>query len=417
MLTCICYHHILRIRQVVANNVLELMRFVPQYVPWVGRPLPSLQALVSSSSLLAPSGGNHTVTLLSNITAGGTQAGDKLGGMAAVGVFFGAAWSQPSKEFIPLLQAAQSKLGSDAKTEIVFVSLDQSEEEFERFRKQVPFLAIPFNDRRRALLQLGLNVKAIPSLGECNDCCECLLAQDLRMRHDIFTHATNIPNLFYNCIFSVVFLSNNSVVSTTGVSDVLGEEPFACPRPVQNLSSGASIEKLRHSPVLIAFVENCTVAVQEEVREALSALNDDLRSAPDTFPQASRSNLLLSYMDKSGELSKLLRKLVQVPAEDSPYAMGNPQFAILDLATENISASMSLGQSTEIADRFTNGVDMKHVLQRFVDKYQTYQLKTSSLKTTGDVGDQPDSESAADEGDGDDHASGVDDEVNDFVGS
>ena len=140
------------------------MRFVPEYTPWGGRqnkqqPSLSLHSLVTEGApVLGPSGSNYTVSL-GNRTAG------------TIGLFFGAAWSQPCTAFLPLLQAAYKAVqqkaveSSGSETEFIFVSLDQSESEFDQFRKEIPFPALPFNDRRRALLQVGMNMRSVPSLG------------------------------------------------------------------------------------------------------------------------------------------------------------------------------------------------------------------------------------------------------------
>ena len=151
--------------QVIADNALDLMRFAPQHLPWAGRKVESLQSIIAhdSSSFLGPSGANHTVSLFNSSRVAGT-----------IGLFFGAQWSQPSQKFLPLLRAAykpikeQQNSTNSTLSEIVFVSLDQSESEFEDYRKDIPFPALPFNDRRRALLQIGMNVKSIPSLGNSN---------------------------------------------------------------------------------------------------------------------------------------------------------------------------------------------------------------------------------------------------------
>jgi len=109
----------------VAENVLDLMRFVPEYTPWGGRqnkqqPSLSLHSLVTEGApVLGPSGSNYTVSL-GNRTAG------------TIGLFFGAAWSQPCTAFLPLLQAAYKAVqqkaveSSGSETEFIFVSLDQS---------------------------------------------------------------------------------------------------------------------------------------------------------------------------------------------------------------------------------------------------------------------------------------------------
>ena len=143
-----------------------------------------------------------------------------------------------------------------------------------------------------------------------------------------------------------------------------------------------SIEKLRHGPVMIAFIENCTSDDQASVKSALLSLHEEIKRSPGIFPQTSRSNILFGYIEKYGELSKLLRKLVQLPAIDSTDAStgsGKPQFAFLDLATENIAATMSSAQGMEISDNVKSESKLLDMLMLFVGNFKSYALNTSAL--------------------------------------
>jgi hypothetical protein len=197
------------------------------------------------------------------------------------------------------------------------------------------------------------------------------------------------------------------VTSSSGVTDVLSDpegKQFPSPRSVVNLGSGFSIEKMRHSPVLIAFIENCTTDMQSSVKSALSLLDEDLQREPNSFPQTSRSNILVSYIEKSGELAKLLRTLVQIAPETATagdateattLSVSGPQFALLDLATENIATHMTTEQVQEISSAPSPSM-MRVALKRFVEKYRSYEVETSPLQpldsSNGEDGDKSEEE-------------------------
>ena len=191
-----------------------------------------------------------------------------------------------------------------------------------------------------------------------------------------------------------MLVSNTSVTSSSGVTDVLNDpnaENYPWSRSVVNLGSGFSIEKMRHTAVLIAFIEDCSSAKKASVKSALLALEAELQSTPDSFPQTSRSNILISYIEKSGELAKLLRKLVQIPparsSESDAITVGQPQFAMLDLATDNIAANDMLlleqtpHNSLEGGDVSFQSNNLQESLKIFINRYRTYQLNTFPLQS------------------------------------
>ena len=82
-------------------------------------------------------------------------------------VYFSASWCQPCKKFTPQLVEAYHAAMADGKKdelEVLFVSLDSEEGSFEKYRASMPWPAVGFKDKRRALLQLGLEIKSIPAL-------------------------------------------------------------------------------------------------------------------------------------------------------------------------------------------------------------------------------------------------------------
>ena len=67
-----------------------------------------------------------------------------------VGLYFSAHWCPPCRSFTPILATWYSKLTSGTlkgKFEVIFLSSDQSEEEFDSYFKTMPWCALPFSDR------------------------------------------------------------------------------------------------------------------------------------------------------------------------------------------------------------------------------------------------------------------------------
>ena len=65
-------------------------------------------------------------------------------------LYFSAHWCPPCRSFTPVLGTWYSKLTSGSlkgKLEVVFLSSDQSEEEFDSYFKTMPWCALPYSDR------------------------------------------------------------------------------------------------------------------------------------------------------------------------------------------------------------------------------------------------------------------------------
>ena len=65
-----------------------------------------------------------------------------------VGLYFSAHWCPPCRGFTPKLADAYKKItGSGKSFEVVFVSSDKDEEQFASYFKEMPWLALPFENR------------------------------------------------------------------------------------------------------------------------------------------------------------------------------------------------------------------------------------------------------------------------------
>jgi nucleoredoxin len=82
------------------------------------------------------------------------------------GLYFSAHWCPPCRRFTPMLTKVYKEVNKNSKEmEIVFVSFDKSKPDFEGYYKEMPWLAVPFDDQD-AIKKLAkkYNVNGIPCL-------------------------------------------------------------------------------------------------------------------------------------------------------------------------------------------------------------------------------------------------------------
>jgi thiol-disulfide isomerase/thioredoxin len=84
-----------------------------------------------------------------------------------VGLYFGASWCTPCRQALPaLLSAAAAARAAGHGLDIVYVSNDKDQEEFDEYRGHMPdWYAVPFSDAERlAALAHRYELQAIPAL-------------------------------------------------------------------------------------------------------------------------------------------------------------------------------------------------------------------------------------------------------------
>lgn len=81
-------------------------------------------------------------------------------------LYFSAHWCPPCRGFTPKLAAAYKKVkAGGAKLEVAFVSSDRDKEGFDEYFAEMPWLAVPFEDRdAKAKLSALFEVRGIPTL-------------------------------------------------------------------------------------------------------------------------------------------------------------------------------------------------------------------------------------------------------------
>ena len=88
-----------------------------------------------------------------------------LDSVPVVGLYFSANWCPPCKIFTPLLAKTYSEINTGQKqVEIVFVSADQSEDDFKAYYSTMPWLSMQFNVDSLGDIADKFDVSVIPTL-------------------------------------------------------------------------------------------------------------------------------------------------------------------------------------------------------------------------------------------------------------
>jgi len=120
----------------------------------------------------------------------GTVATKDIIGKDVLGIYFSAHWCPPCRRFTPKLAEAYNKHTKAGKSlEIVFVSSDRNENDFQEYYKIMPWLALPFADRRKKnKLSQIFDVQGIPRLVLVDP--KTGLATNARANQDILADTT-----------------------------------------------------------------------------------------------------------------------------------------------------------------------------------------------------------------------------------
>ena len=83
-----------------------------------------------------------------------------------IGLYFCAQWCPPCKNFTPVLKEFYDEIKSKAPQdlEIVYLSFDQTLEQYDAYKQEMPWKMIPYNDPRVKQFASQLGVNNIPSL-------------------------------------------------------------------------------------------------------------------------------------------------------------------------------------------------------------------------------------------------------------
>jgi len=100
-----------------------------------------------------------------NTAKGETPTSEVLAGKKAVALYFSAHWCPPCKQFTPKLVSWYTSDLQGKDLEVIFISGDNTEEEFTEYYAEMPWAALPYADRdREQKLSKKFKVSGIPSV-------------------------------------------------------------------------------------------------------------------------------------------------------------------------------------------------------------------------------------------------------------
>jgi len=90
---------------------------------------------------------------------------DAVANAKAVGIYFSAHWCPPCRQFTPMLAEQYTNELKALGMEIVFASSDRDEAAFTEYFNEMPWLAIPYNNKKvKEELSEKYQVRGIPTL-------------------------------------------------------------------------------------------------------------------------------------------------------------------------------------------------------------------------------------------------------------
>jgi nucleoredoxin len=210
----------------------------------------------------------------------GTVSIDQLKQADAVGIYFSAHWCPPCRGFTPKFAEAYNKLKANGKKfEVVFVSSDRDQKSFDDYYAEMPWLAVPFDDKDR-----------IEELGSVFE-------------------VQGIPHL------AIIDPKTGKIITGNGraaiASDPEGKEFPWHPKPLKRLS--AATDYFNDMPVMIVFADD--EATHKTIEKIANEFAAEFKTKGEDEP------IIFAYASNTdGELAERVSDFMQLP-EKKPLAV------------------------------------------------------------------------------------------------
>jgi len=195
-------------------------------------------------------------------------------------LYFSAHWCPPCRAFTPMLAETYKKYKAKGlNVEVLFVSSDQDEGQFKDYFKEMPWLALPYEERAaKEALSKRYGVRGIPSL--------------------------------------VIVDQDGNTITTNGRAAVQGdpegdEFPWL-PKPVKDLASPEGIEE---TPSLVVFMESLDAETQKSVISTLDPIAKKYGN-----PGDDAQYLFFAAKNSSGPVPRV-RELMKLPEKSEGLCM------------------------------------------------------------------------------------------------
>lgn len=215
-----------------------------------------------------------------------------------IGIYFSAHWCPPCRNFTPKLVQFYNKrkeLGHND-FEIIFASSDRDKKQFDEYFSSMPWLALPYSDKRISSLSTRFEVDGIPSF--------IILDTELKV---------------------VTKSAQNSVIS-----DPLGVKFPFYPEPLESLSNGVESYgfDINTKPALLVLMENSDDAEQNDVKNILLPFAN--RLAKDKKDTLDGPEIIFFYAFEPSEIASQVRSLCDLPSVEK--SGNDPIMILLNLA-------------------------------------------------------------------------------------
>ncbi|CAM9356821.1 unnamed protein product, partial [Chrysoparadoxa australica] len=243
--------------EVVTTDGYSNMVYFPDDFPWPNKDLKQLlgDEFVKGDGTVVPASGLNGKVL---------------------GLYFGAAWCAPCKQFTPMLAQTYEAVKAAGKDfEVVFVSSDKEEEEFNGYIKDMPWLSVPYAGKLKSIIAQLLGIRGLPTL--------------------------------------LLFDENNKLITANGrvevAKDCMSEKPGEnfpwYPKPLTGLTDAP--ESLAQKPTVIAFMEGVDAKEQEKIISVMQPIAEARMASSDAGEATPIAFLTATEID---QLSTSIRKLV-----------------------------------------------------------------------------------------------------------
>lgn len=212
------------------------------------------------------------------------EVADLRGEGKVLGLYFSASWCPPCHAFTPKLAETYKAVQAAGKAfEIIFVSSDRSQQDFQKYFASMPWLAIPQGDKRKEQLSTLFEVQGIPT-------------------------------------FVLLDADSGAVINANGRGGVMSDpKGLEFPWPPKAVGDLAEPEGINDEPALVLLLEGCSKAAQEKAIETLTPIAEASKAAGGEL-------LFFTAVSAEGATAQV-RKLTGAgePVE------GTPQMLLLDI--------------------------------------------------------------------------------------
>jgi len=203
-----------------------------------------------------------------------------------IGLYFSAHWCPPCRGFTPKL-AEFYKNGLKEKMEVIFISSDRDESQFNEYSGEMPWLSLPYEKRNeKELLSDAFGVEGIPSF--------------------------------------VVLNSNGTVITTEGrakvMSDPKGDKlPNGwLPQPFNDVNEDPSALNDEQCVIMLGGIDSANEAVKAVANEYHVAVGRDIEKMPMRFFSAPDGNVT-AQLRKLTDLKDDKLILLDIPSDGAFY--------------------------------------------------------------------------------------------------